>query len=697
MDNEINREITVYEVASHKLEPLLYLDDNERFMKEAQIEQAIVQGDIFPQFPDDGHNFVRETAYFIINPQKISVSINLGFPEKGETPGITEGKSWLAAQIYAQADKIHVQVTGSEKAMATLLGIDLIDDKVPHAESREIQQNTESLKTVAWDELSQNIADNWSNQDYVLSQFEYESMTDKIHMIPPAFWKDEKFITQVLQIDMALNHISLDVALDPLTISLLKTRPRALDTLWNRYYRFLFINPEEEKTDYDMSTSYTDKENKRKFNENDYVRDNKTSLAQQFREMINSPEVMGKLNEINYFPASYQLAMLYLLTEENKKNPKVIEMVIKALDTTNIMQEKAPYGNLWTFYDEKSFSDISLITTIFAKAERISNVPYTGDYIWKSWIEDKDSVLKVLDALNNNHEMYDFNRDHIYRIFVNLPKDLLADKDVSLALMPKVTGIYNRINKELQYDNDVLEAFLEHARDYQLRSLPNNHFFSVTNEEQIKKIVSLLPETIAYTHCPNAWRQNPDIVIKLAHNIFDEQYKVPQKVIELIINDKEKVLELIDKNNSSYLHLPHHMKMDTEIALKYLFNNIYINEEEAVKKIPEQIWLSKNYCLQALSRDILAKYVPQPFWNERGFVLDVMKGIDEGAYSPDVLKAAPRELLQIIDGIGVQSGQYHDLLKKQFFHHDLSSKINTQHYLHQTDDEEEDSSRKMKI
>jgi hypothetical protein len=691
----------IYQVATHKLEPLLYVDENQRFITEEQIEQAVAQGDIFPLSPDDGLNFVRSVAYLIINPENIAVAIaiNMGFAEKGELPEITAGKNALAAQIYLQKNHIYADVTGSEKSMVALLDIDLKNDVVSHDIVQEINAQFEDVSPVSWKKISENVQDNWSDMDYIITQFEENdsfSLNEKIHLIPESLWENHNFILKLLDTDRALNQIPLDIAMKPTTISALSQKPRALDILWGQYYHFLFLEEKSSRDNDIWNQSYAEKENYKKFNNNEYIKANKEALKNYFLETLNSEAMLAQIKIIDNYPSNHKLAILYLLNDENKARPEVMDVVVTTLGSTSISGRQELYGSVWTFFSRSAFADGTLVAAILGKTEDLTSINSADDYIWEGWIENKEKVVDVLDSLNANDEMYSYAFDSIVRLFSNLPKALLSDKDVALRLMPKATGLYARLPDFLQYDNEVIDAFLDKAKDYQVRTLSSNHFFTLTDKEQIKKVVSLLPETMSYKNCPYTWKNDTDIVIHLKSKMFDKEYHIPPKVIEDIITDKDKCMQLINADSQCYEHLSHRMKVLPEIALSYITES-YNREKETVQKIPAQAWLSKEFCLQALIHEELAAYVPQPFWNEKGFVLKVMQGIDDYNYQPEILKFAPRELVQILDGVGVIKGQYLNVIKKQLFHYELSHKIEQNYATKMDDDNEDYSARKIKI
>lgn len=690
----------IYQVATHKLEPLLYVDDNQRFTTEEQIEQAVAQGDIFPVSPDDGLNFVRSVAYLVINPENPGVTINLGFAEKGELPEIVAGKAVLAAQIYLQKDNIYAHLAGSEKTIVALLDVDLENDVANQDMIQEIKAHSDGLSQVSWKNLSENIQDNWSDIDYIIAQFEENdtfSLSNKIHLIPESIWENKDFLLRLLATDRALSQIPLEVAMKPVTIQALSQRPHALDSLWGQYYRFLFLKEKADDDYSDWASSYAEKENYKKFNTNEYVRNNKEMIKADFISMLNSAEMMSQTKIIDNYPSTNKLAILYLLSNENKARPEIRDVVITTLGSTSLFNKQDLYASVWTFFAKEAFDDGSLMAAILAKTEDLTAMGFSDDYIWKGWIGDKEKVINVLDNLNANNEMYAHGQDTVVRLFSNLPKNLLADKDVALRLMPKAAGLYSRLSESLQYDNEVLNLFLDKARNYQLRALSSNHFFTLTDTEQIKKVVSLLPETMAYKNCPYSWRNNPDVVIFLASKMFEEEYHIPSNVIQTIITDKEKAMQLMNADNQCYKYLSHQMKVLPEIALSYIRGS-YNREKETLEQIPVQAWLSKDFCLEALIHEELAQYVPKPFWNEKGFVLKVMQGIDDYNYQPEILKYAPRDLVQILDGVGVVKGQYVNVIKKQLFHYELSHKIEQNNSLYLKEDDNEDYfARKMKI
>ena len=265
---------------------------------------------------------------------------------------------------------------------------------------------------------------------------------------------------------------------------------------------------------------------------------------------------------------------------------------------------------------------------------------YGNKYPIEDYMLNHFNEKDVLSVLSNTKKINTY-------IFSTLKKEL---KTISVAckLIEKNSEIYNFLTPDFQKNLEIINVL-------------NNTYDKKTNEINIHSdfyhLITnpLLQENIATSILKS--KTNIDLPFKIPLNTFfnlSPQNLSLHKNKDFLEYKKEEafMIKLLTYNSDYYNILTYTEKLNKDFALIALNGN---------KKIPSELWLDKDFCVNALSiqnKNDYIKNVPDFFWNDEEFLLKLFKKVNIN------IKKLPSSIRNFLNFHNVNDGIYEFLLNE---------------------------------
>jgi hypothetical protein len=580
---------------------------------------------------------IKRIAYLVIHPDTRPLSINIGNPEKNDTPDniLEDGFHLLAAAIYRKDTNILANLKGSEKALSSLFNI----------EHESIENNFFS-----WDVNAHNLKPTWASKEFVMKQILADD-ENVIKLADSSLWTLD-FLEEIAATYMAGDFISNIKKNEPTVlfqenfIKVFSKNTEIFQDLWSSYFQYLF-----EKDEYKVSaiSSFPGKA--------------------QVKKIVNKEVFSNKENSLKLIENDF--SYYEYLSKELKLDTQVIDLIYKK----NSGQPSYNQVNFGNMVPKEYFND-------FKNNIKFMNTFYHGenqDYYelaTKNWIGDRDKCLTMFKEFDDkSHNVFEK-----FKIYKAIDVSLKKDKDFNIQIVSVNPKFYEQMSEQLKTDPDIIEAACKSPKAINaglFTKIPYQAFPFIKNEDIIKGLIYENPSLIEKDSWPKEWNMKKDYLISLGEKISRVEIKKVTGYKEFL-KDENLVLELIENSNRFYYNLSTKDKTKPEYILKYIqfHEDKHKQDKRHLEHISHEVWLDKNFCINAFKADKdTIKFIPPHFFNQKDFILNFFQEVTPNNNS-FVKNNLPKKINHFLTVFDVNDN-YKDFFQKFFLSQSLEQKLDT--------------------
>lgn len=648
----LNDVIDPYKINLLNTEPIITRED---------IENKLNKQDVYEKQGNDAReNLIRKIAYMVLNPQFQLVRLNDDF-----SSGHIEDKAEFMAMLFDP----------NGEAIVDYMSPQIIDK----FKASEVSVNFERYKTefFSWDNLSYYLEDTWKNVEYVLQRIEsvrYDEWKEIFKNFREEMMDDLKFQQGfeklVQQKPNAWHFITSDstptkILLHPKCLDWMEQEKDVFMKLSKEVYVSILMTVRSEQDDKKCDSYYINHRLRDNYNENkNAFIEQITMLDKQYRARFFEGE--NKQQYIDIILGSKDLRrMFYIFPKELLENPVLIKNFLEYESRENYFSfnEGFPY-HIMT-------KDIALMDIFLNRILPSYNSVKHNDKIWQSWIEHKPTLLtygKLCQPIMPRHRHDEPPVNHFIKFFEVLPTSFRKDIDVMKMFIGMRARIYNNLGQNMRDNPDLLEAyvngFTDEPDDFKANKVSMKAFINSTREIQIK-VIEKMPDFIAIDGFPQELLDEPDFVIARSRKNGD--VVVTTELMNKIMTSPELLHDFILAHKKNFFLLPEHFKRNVNLAKVWSqhMSKMYHTEISKYKQgteLPQMLWASQDFCLhllQVAKGNISYSDAIRPeFWQDRFFVVKLLKMIDEDLINESVMECAPEKMKAIKEFYKVKKGGY---------------------------------------
>lgn len=632
-----------YEIPLKKLkkivDPFTASDNEVSQIDKKQLKKLLDNADIFTAPTDNSEvKFLKSLAYEVANYQPQEIKIHL--PEDGQFNRIedlvTNGLINLYAAIYLDKDTCIANITGNEKAVKTLLGVDL--NKPNDIELPKVPK----VKDFFW-EINEVVVENtWGDPDFILEKFKHvddddfnDTFKDVLKHAEPQVWDNYDFVLKLASnykesfpLLMPENFLEKDSI-----FQVIKNRPDLFKKLWDFHLEDLFdkfepvlnddgvLQTASYYGDYSEAPSFLEKVKSQLFTDVNYVK----KILQDFKGNYGSKT--SKLYKRLSFDVQFDKDIINMIYKSQKGD---YDESIWIYPHMNIPEaNKNDYQWVKSFILEHgsnlSWDRIKPPVKNYTPSRELDN-------LYSSWINNKELVIDMINSVDPQ-KIVGFN--HIYNV---LPTKIKNDKEIVNIFMDKYPQTYLLLNDKYQ-----AHYVLDHIEKSPSIYLPNELIITFEDKEILKKIISKGSiDWLTTKGCPVKWKTDIELISLIGEKASDKDLRElfdDKKIVATMFKIPglgERVLTIVP---TMYSWLPLDKRMDKDLALLALCGKTTVEQS---------FFANKEFCIEALKTNYETKQIPDGFWNNQDFVLQVFKNIDEKTISGAIMPLLPDRVKKLL-------------------------------------------------
>lgn len=600
------------------------------------IEQLLEQHDIFELHEND---IARKIAYSVANYEYRELNFvipdNLDKNNKHQLASICGDSIFdLTAAIYLDESYVVASIEGAREHVKNLLDVDL---DLP--DNLDLDKNIISDENIVW-KIEENIVNyTWGDKEFVLRYWVTGSanIDEKtkaiISFMNPKLWDDSQFLCDLLitpctyknSAKFIENIINVDPEIlnKPSFFIAAKNNHRMFNLLWLLHYLPIFELSSHSKSSFEkLSYPYFSYERTQELKP--LLEDIKVhflSVEEQVTQLLQSISCYAERG-----------STLKILEPNVLLTPSILRQ-LKAGTQNFDIKNAVPIEYIENFEWLKEFF------TILGGNLNLNDLKNSGQQrdnltkFFKSWITDKNKVLEILGAVDSSD---------IARIYYILPENLKQDKEIIAHLIIKNPSIF--FSLPLEQQPDYIEIYIEHAT--LIEYFPIELFDKIPSRESMKILVGKgYDKWLIHPHLPKDLAYDIDLLMCLPK--VDES-KLDSQLMKLIEKDNNTITTIMKKCKNLYAYLSKNKQRDCYIALHALLVN-YL-------QVDSTVFNNKGFCVKALEfQPQLVHKIPQPYWNNKDFIMQVLGKIDEGKVDSKILLYTPKELVHLLGFFEISS------------------------------------------
>lgn len=658
-----------YQISLNKIKELFNpLEDNifPVDISYTMIENLLENHDIFPK---DENDIIRQVAYAVANYEyrelHFVIPENLHKNNKQACASIcVDGIIDLTAAIYLNESHIIGRIDGNKKQVKDLLNVNL-----DHPDNLDIAPDLHTPEKIVWKIDEEMVSHTWGDKEFILSYFVTSSGSAEskvkalINFMNPKLWDDSKLLCDLFLSSSNPHNVEYIKTISKNKPEILnklsffeaaKKDKRMFYLLWGEHYLPIFDLSMHSKSNFEqLSDPYFSYEK---------IQELKPLLDSIKKDFLSDENTVTELLQSISIYAQRGRTLKHI-SENILLQPSILRQVKEITQHFDI-KKAVPDEYLNNFEWLKEF------LVILSGNLNLHNLKYFGEEkdmlipFFSSWINDKSKVLNMLKTVRNSD---------IADLYYVLPENLKEDKDIIQSLIVKNPLIFLSLKNKQQ--KDYIELYIEHAN--LVNYFPIELFASIPTREGMKKLVSK-----GY----DKWLNNPIIPKSLAYDLellsclpSISVESLDPELISLIEKDNNTITSIMKKCKNLYPKLSKNKQRDCYIALHALAENY--------TDIDSVVFNSRGFCLTALEfQPQLVHRIPKDYWNDKGFIVQLLEKIDEKKIQPQVLIHGAKELVHLLSFFEVKSN-YSGFLENYLLNNKLENKLNNK---------EDNSSTKIK-
>jgi hypothetical protein len=667
---------------------------HQQFKKE-DITQALIKMDIFQNDEKSEYdNDISRIAWLVAN----RAYQNLKIEYKNDSPY----NQW---QCLTYHELLALDISNKKEVLLTTESILPVDETLQFTLTEQEIQFYQA-ENIDWEILGSN-TNPWASADFVFEKIRQGMNPDEIYTYSDIkLWQDKEFIEQIFKYKPdILNRAPEFIALNNTIFDYAKEDPKLFHSMFMYHYS---------KACYDkVESPYSDKpENKlEKAIENGdekkieylkwHIQKNKKIYTRIKNEIFSNKETLKNLlNQseriYDYCPeevrADKELAKLYVNVSLKVSNGSVWGM------ESNIPQSVFADDEFMEFY----------IKTALSRSPNFKNSD-----AYQSWLDNKEKLLKFLPMTDITDPKKDKESDPLLFIFNKIDKKLKRDVDLMTLCLKKDAHLYTRLSEQMREVPELVKLYIVNEpytskyashiernwiMEKNLEKIPLSFIQNLDISKDMNTIVTLVksvPQLLLSDNCPSLWLDSPEIVAcagKYFGQMIDQK-KIAQEMIDKISDLEAQCQYLISQNTDNYFLLNYEAQSNENNLLE-LIDNVYSLKEEQWAKVPPEALCSQKIWFRIIRQgDKKAPQIPEAFWQDKNFILQVAKLIDEEKLSLDFLNKGPSKIAQLLEQGKPKKKEYFKFFEKMI----ASVKLHTEILGAHMNEDEEDDIPKLKI
>lgn len=638
----------------------------ELFINPNQIHELINSGKIFPENDDSEHiRFIKKIAYEVANyvPEEISISIpseGIDNPEELVTSGLVN----LYAAIYLNKSNVVISFQGDEKIIETLFVVNLNNpDNIELPKKAKVER-------VTWTLVQDLLQTNWSDPEFVIDHIFYgnsnimNNMKEALALASSDMWDDSNFIENILN-HKEVKTVKLKDALKSNfpdeffytsgLYSLIYSNAQYFSNVWEAHFE-----PKIELLKDNVPQEIWQQ-----------IPQHKKSLYQKIKS-----EIFTDLTKVcNIILHSEGTGIYEILPKEIKYHKDLLDFIYNPQNPLRPPEIKTiyvyPHAELekqehlvqdyeWMKHYVINYSEHLQLDTIPGKDnDNFSSRMPRFMTMFSSFLNNKERLLEICTDVKN---------ERFYNVFKIIDPNLQEDKEVINAFMKVSPHTYRHLpeNLKLDYVVEYINAIPNEILN-QVRMLSSEEITGIEDREVLKNlIVRGKNRWLTHKNCPQKWQEDLELLL-LIQNPSELISDGNEKIFSTLIEDAASLIKILRDKPSLYYKLPTELQNEKEIIHLVLQKN---------GNLPNHLFANKEFCIEALQITSNAfKRIPQGYWQEKNFVLDILEKIDTNKISSTVIEKLPQELTQIFTAFGVDKN-YTNFLQNYLLNIELTQKFN---------------------
>lgn len=626
-------------------------------INQEEIHTAIAHADIFEQEESNLYlNNIRKIAYLITNPEYLHVSLEIH-----NSDIYIEDLCQVIAIMYNKSDQdmINISIEGEQP---------LLLESFINSTNTVISQPYKA-SFFSWEKIDNLSSNNWSNIDFVSSQFFTMQLLDLCKCVDDSLWSDPLFLNKFfshslykpasLPLSILYKESIFDFAINDL---------KNFTSLVSSYLKLF------ELTSYTNPLIKLEEENITSFNfTTEKIINEGLIIKSKMLEVLNNKEtILLLMDKTNYL-------MFYRFCN---KNLQYDEYIINAL-----FVHGEGFVNVEKYLPHDLFKNENILMRYLSTAFPHCIDVKGNSFIYNDWIDNKEKVLKYLQIIPMEHNHKQIIYAHpINRLFKLLNSTLLQDNDIITAFVEKSPILYESIPNDLKESPSLLLTYVQYTTKYNLSdrqpiSFISNAVLEKLTESEIVIVLEQLPELFLTPVFPNKWKDNLNVLCACATIL--QQINLSDEQKEALSNDIEKSIQLVKSHPLNIKLLNKKTQQHPLIVFEVIKKNAtdsYFLKNYTAEHIP-QLWCSKAFCLSII--DILPKNspllesIPKQFWNDMDFVLSVAHKVDKEVVSRSIFVHAPPIISEIIHAYKEETYNIENLLSKIMLKSQLNDNLSS--------------------
>lgn len=640
-----------------------------------EVKKHIKELDIFEIKEDNKRlNSIRKIAFLILNPHYNETELDLTSSQL-----YTNNPEGLWALYLGSTSQINIET--NEKSL----------NKIGIKNYKEIEKNTTAYTGFSfnWNSTEDFSKDTWNSQEFVLNAIEeatkkYSDFEEIIKFTPEYFWEDESFVERLKGYKTFLEKMPkhfyyydsfFNVAKKDNDFSLMAFDKIYSNLIYNNFAKQSYLYDDHTSKINSLKYQPKTEEVLKEIEKEEQLHKKSKKVAIKVKEeLLTNISLVQQLLKNEKFLSIYQF-----LSEDMKKEPVVLETIFQTTENSD-----KSYYSTDSYIPKEVFENENYVKRYIAtclKHERdLNNMPDFYSY----WINDKSKLLEYAKLTKNKISSSSYRKtrletanDPYLKIFDILPKHFRQDIEVMSMFIEKNPKIYPRLAEAVRNNKKTLIAYVSQSDlfdiEYKADKVPTEVLKSLNKEER-KKVLSVIPELVRRDEETLTWLNDLELLPSLA-KILDELELSDNLKKQLYSND-QACLDMMNINYKVYTVFPKSKKMNVKFAKIYA-EEVY--HDEMKKHIPKELYGSIEFCMYLLKKySSYAKDLPKEIWNNRLFINELSKAVDNNEIKIEVFNEGPSRINEMIKTFKVKPGEtqqfFNNYISKLMLSNDLTNK-----------------------
>lgn len=606
------------------------------------LQNRINTKDVFVLSTDDSHTQLEKTlAFAVLNNNTRALRIDLS--RYSSSLDAIEGYEALVGALMLKKEELYVELVGEEKLKKPFGKLIEIDS----TENADTFNNTATLEEF---DLTLPAKDNslevWADKDYVLARLKEDQ--SNLHLIAPELWKNigfvKEFVLYFFSVDpfekIDINHFYTEEFIVALT-----ENPLLFDRMWSKYYEYFYE---------DNHRSWS-----RRKNVEDLTPEEQQALTRsQTVKQIMNEKIFSQIEiveKISTHSVLFNHIKSYLPQEVFKSN-KMVDILFHQTERNSYRDD------LLDLLPDSFFEKKENVIRYLAHAQPSSHIIENNPRIYKSWINDKQTCLEIVQSVKGVADK-----------FVSLFKPYFQD-DAFLQVYQTINpDVWHSLSAKQKKETQYFNHFITYGSTSDF--LEEEYFKLIDKDANlIKTYVSRNPRILSsynvkHSETLKKWRQDEELLALMGSELNYNIEYIPKKTMARLIEREDLLKKVLAQCPRLYTVL------STSMQLKPEFIRLYLEHKDANINNNAIHWLNKDFCLIAFKLDSkYIKNIPQPILKSKEFIYKVLKSVDDGEISANLIKFLPDELNAIFDNYAIKEG-YVAFLKTFELNRKLQNKL----------------------